>query len=98
MNSYIFAPFWSDIDVGRAGSVFYEVYQRGSSDEGDAVLDRVNGFISKKMSAAFNGYWMMVTQWDAVHPFPHSMGTAGLTDDYIEFLDKVCVFVWTVNI
>ena len=98
MNSYIFAPFWSDIDVGRAGSVFYEVYQRGSSDEGDAVLDRVNGFISKQMSAAFNGYWMMVAQWDAVHPFPHSMGAAGLTDDYIEFLDKVCVFVWTVNI
>ena len=98
MNSYIFAPFWSDIDVGRTGSVFYAVYQRGSSDEGDAVLDRVNGFISKQMSAAFNGYWMMVAQWDAVHPFPHSMGAAGLTDDYIEFLDKVCVFVWTVNI
>ena len=85
----MFAPFWSDIDIGRSGSVSYEVYMRGSNDTEDAILDRVNGFVSTETSSGFNGYWMMVAQWDAVHPFPHSAGAAGLSDDYLEYLDKV---------
>ena len=87
----MFAPFWSDIDTGRSGSVSYEVYQRGSSETEDAILDRINGFISEQMSVAFGGYWMMVAHWDAVHPFPHSLGAGGLSDDYAEFLEEVGV-------
>jgi hypothetical protein len=92
VNSYMFAPFWSDIDTGRSGSVSYEFYQRGSSDTEDAILDRVNGFLSNQTASGFNGYWMMVALWNKVHPFPHSLGSAGLTDDYVEFLDKENTF------
>jgi hypothetical protein len=44
------------------------------------------------MSSGFAGYWMMVAQWDAVHPFPHSWGSGGLSDDYAEYLDQENTF------
>ena len=89
MNSYMFAPFWSDVDTGASGSVSYEFYSRGNSDVEDAILDRVNGFLSNQTASGFNGYWMVVALWNKVHLFPHSLGPAGLTDDYAELLDKV---------
>lgn len=85
------APFWSDIDIGISGSVSYETYFRGTSGYEDAVLDRVSGYIATQSSSGFFGYWMMVAQWDAVHPFPHSLGSAGLSNDYVEYLQKVSV-------
>ena len=80
----MFAPFWSDIDIRKSGSVSYETYFRGTSDDEDAVLDRVSGFIATQTSSGFFGYWMMVAQWDAVHPFPHSVDLAGLSAEYLQ--------------
>lgn len=87
----MFAPFWSDIDIISTGSVSYEVYVRGDTVEQDAILDRVSGFISSNTSSGFSGFWMMLAHWDAVHPFPHSLGPAGLSDDYVDYLQQVYI-------
>ena len=71
------------------GSISYETYLRGSSDGEDAILDRVSGFIATQSSSSFSGFWMMVAQWDRVHPFPHGYNAAGLSQDYTEFLQSV---------
>ena len=91
----MFAPFWSDVDISGIGSISYETYLRGSSDGEDAILDRVSGFIATQSSSSFSGFWMMVAQWDRVHPFPHGYNAAGLSQDYTEFLQSVrmCI-VW----
>ena len=85
----MFAPFWSDIDIASTGSVSYEVYIRGDTESQDAILDRVSGFVSTQTSSGFSGYMMMVAQWNTVHPFPHSLGPAGLSDEYIDYLQQV---------
>ena len=98
INSYMFAPFWSDIDIASTGSVSYEVYIRGDTESQDAILDRVSGFVSTQTSSGFSGYMMMVAQWDAVHPFPHSLGPTGLSDEYIDYLQQVeCICVDTYS-
>ena len=89
-NSYVIAPFWADIDTRAAGSVFYEVHQRGTNVGSNAVLERVSGFISAELSTSFTGSWMLVAQWDRVHPFPHG-AEQSYSEEYGSFLDSVSV-------
>ena len=59
------------MDTRAAGSVSYEVHQRGENANSDALLDRVSGFVTAQVDANITGLWMLVAQWDRVHPFPH---------------------------
>ena len=90
------APFWSDIDTRKAGSVFYEAHQRGVNEGSNAALERLSGFISAQWSVNFTASWMLVAQWDRVHPYPH--GTAGddITGPYGNFLESVSLTVHSV--
>ena len=91
-NSYVVAPFWADIDTRRAGSVFYEVHEWGYNKGSNAVLERLSGFISAEMSD-FTASWMLVAQWDRVHPYPHGAVEGGTSEQYGNFLESVSYHV-----
>ena len=63
-SRYLVAPFWDDVDTrGGNGQVYYEVYQSGH------FLNQVSSFIRKMNPSPFQGTWMLVVYWDAVHPY-----------------------------
>ena len=69
--SYLVAPYWSDIDTRRSGTVHYEYYNRGNSTASDQQLDMVRDFIRKERDPSFEGEWMLLAAWENVHPYPH---------------------------
>lgn len=58
----------------------------------DAMLERLSGFISSKLSVGFIGSWMLVAQWDRVHPYPHGSGAA-VSEEYGDFLESVSIIL-----
>ena len=63
-NRYLVAPYWDDVDIRfDTGDISYEIHESGF------VLDQVNAFIRKKRPTDFEGTWMMVAFYDAVHPY-----------------------------
>lgn len=90
-NAYVVAPFWSDVDIRREGEVLYEVHQLGSNLQSNVMLGRVSGWISREVATNFSGSWMLVVQWDRVHPFPHGsfVDTDSLSPTYREFVESV---------
>ena len=65
-NAYVIAPFWSDNDLTLAGNVTYQV-EEFSSDQ----LTSASAFITDTTNTNFSGTWMLVAQWNGVHPYPH---------------------------
>ena len=58
------APFWDDVDIrGGNGQISYQTYQSGSD------LDQVSSFLESQKNISFQGTWMLVVFWDAVHPY-----------------------------
>ena len=63
-SRYLVAPFWDDVDiVGGNGEISYEIHQSGY------YLDEVNAFLQRKRPSEFEGTWMAVVYYDAVHPY-----------------------------
>ena len=63
------APFWEDFNVNRGGSISYEIHTVSTSP---ALLSQVNLFIRSQQQNGFAGSWMLVAEWDSVHPFGSS--------------------------
>ena len=80
---YLVAPFWSDVDIRREGAVFYEVHMTGNSGSED-LLGVVSDFVSDYTGDDFVGSWMLIAQWDKVHPYP-----AGASQATIDFLESI---------
>ena len=63
-DRYLVAPFWDDVDItGGNGEISYEIHDSGY------YLDHVSGFIRAIRPSEFQGTWMLVVYWDAVHHF-----------------------------
>lgn len=63
-SRYLVAPFWDDVDIrGGNGVISYETYDSGY------YLDHVSAFIRRQRPSTFQGTWMAVVYWDAVHPY-----------------------------
>ena len=78
------APFWSDNDIRKEGVVRYAAFMRGDSYKGNKILDSVDNYVNV---TDFRGTWMILAQWDRVHPYPHgSDNHEGVLE---EFLAKV---------
>ena len=69
------APFWSDNDIRKEGTVRYVAISRGDSGKGDEMMDLAVAYLQQNngVGNAFRGTWMLVAQWDKVHPHPHGM-------------------------
>ena len=73
--SNVIAPFWSDNDIRKEGMVRYVAISRGDSEEGDNLIDSAVEYLQHEegLANAFRGTWMLVAQWDKVHPHPHGV-------------------------
>ena len=65
------APYWADHDIRKDGHVCYETFNRGRSIRDDAVLGVVNHYISLNTDQYFSGTFMILAEWQDVHPYPH---------------------------
>ena len=75
-NAYVAAPFWSDNDIRKEGTVRYVAIEEGESTRGDEMLRLASDFVQGQRQendtrSEFRGMWMLVAQWDRVHPDPH---------------------------
>ena len=88
--SNVIAPFWSDNDIRREGTVRYVAIPRGNSEEGDEMIGLAITYLRQNngVSNAYRGTWMLLAQWDEVHPNPH--GVSDEQDILLNpFLNKV---------
>ena len=83
------APFWSDNDIRKNGTVRYVAIKEGNSTAGDKILANMNQFIQQQRNSDFTGKYAIIAQWDHVHPFPHG-NSSGYNISKIE-LNKVCL-------
>jgi len=68
------SPFWDDVDLRLAGDILYEVHTSMSEDPDPASVDlisQVSSYIQDETNSSFSGTWMIVVQWNMVHPWPH---------------------------
>ena len=71
-GAYVVAPYWDDVDLRRAGNISYEVHSRSGNNPGsNQLLDEVSGFVENSTGQSFQGSWMLVAEWENVHPWPH---------------------------
>ena len=63
-SRYLLAPFWDDANTnGGGGQISYEVHTSGY------LLDHISAFVRAQRPSPFQGTWMLVVFYDAVHPF-----------------------------
>ena len=67
---YVVAPYWADHDIHKEGNVFYETFERGKSQNDDSMLQRVNDYLRYKTGSNFSGTFMILAEWNGVHPYP----------------------------
>ena len=61
------APFWSDVDIRRDGSVFYNVYTSTNSSYIERATHDVREF---SQDDAFVSKWVLVVTWYQVPNYP----------------------------
>ena len=82
-NIFLVAPFWDEIDIRRSGNVFYEVHDTFTDDDAsEDLISQVSEYIEGETGEAFFGEWMLVVQWDKVHPWPHGDDPLDLNDKF----------------
>ena len=67
---HVVAPYWADHDIRKEGNVFYETFERGKSQNDDSMLQRVNDYLRYKTGSNFSGTFMILAEWNGVHPYP----------------------------
>ena len=74
MQGLVVAPFWSDNDIRKEGSVRYATYSVDDSANnpvGAELMKTVNNYIRTLEVEGFHGRWFLVAHWNGVHPSPH---------------------------
>ena len=71
----------------------YVGIERGGSAEGDAIMNEVSTFVNDRFVAedapTFQPTWLLVAQWDGVHPFPHgSDNREGIDEEYLSLVTE----------
>ena len=87
-QGHILSPFWSDIDIRREGSVRYVAIERDSSTIGAMIIEEAFTYINNHFIGGeeqpFQPTWLLVAQWDGVHPHPHgSENHEGIDEEYL---------------
>lgn len=93
-GSLVVAPFWSDVDLRKQGSIFYRLIEaRSSLVESDiALLEFVSGFVEAKLpdkAAGFSATALLVAQWMQVSPYPNGSNANELDPTQLEFTGLV---------
>ena len=91
---YVLSPFWSDSDIRREGTVRYALITRGSTSLGDVIMNNITTYVNDRFigegEVRYEATWVLVAQWEGVHPHPHgSDNHEGIDETY---LDRVSEF------
>ena len=93
-QGHVLSPFWSDVDIRRSGTVRFAPIERRSSTLGDRILNEASAYINARfIDESENRYqptWVLVAQWDGVHPHPHGSDNHEGIDE--EYLNRVCKY------
>ena len=96
-SRYVVAPFWSDHDTRVNGSIFYQVHNLTNDQASLLLLEKVSSFITNQTGGNFSGQWMLVVQWDQVHPYPHGASSRNLfSRSYQDFTAMVSVNYFSI--
>ena len=95
-DSDVVAPFWSDNDIRKEGTVRYLAVSRWDSREGDEMMDVVLEYLKRRedinISSSYAPTWMIVGQWEKVHPFPHgSDDHQGVSEDFLDLVSSCSI-------
>ena len=85
---HVLSPFWSDIDIRREGTVRYVPITRGSFTLGDTIMNDATSYVNDRFidddTPPYEATWMLVAQWEGVHPHPHgSDNHEGIDESYL---------------
>ena len=88
---FVISPFWSDVDIRREGTVRYVLITRDSSNLGNLIIDNATRYINERFlsedALTYRPTWVLVAQWDGVHPHPHGSDKREGVDE--EYLNRV---------
>ena len=94
-QTHVVAPFWSDADIRKEGTVRYLAITDNSDAAAVEIFNEVAARVRDELNppnGRFNPTWMLVAQWDKVHPYPHgSSNHDGVSEEY---LNKVGLTVY----
>ena len=88
-QGYVLSPFLTDVDIRKSGTIRYAPIERGSSAPGDMIMNETAAFFNECFGNgddenAFQPTWMLVAQWERVHPHPHGSDFhEGLDEEYL---------------
>jgi len=91
----LLAPYWSNNDIRNTGEVIYASFQYGDTTEGNILLEIYRNYIRTNYPNAtqFQGNFMILADWNKVHPFPHGSSNLSSVLDYnpsiADFINKV---------
>lgn len=89
-KKFFVAPYWADVDLRSEGDVRYQTFEITSEDEEETQqLQAVNDYISAEENIDFTGIWMLLVEWDGVHPFPQGGDQPQVNDDAHAYLQLV---------
>lgn len=97
-NAYLVAPFWDDVDIRRAGNIYYEIHSVSNGNLGSLdLINRVSAYIREQSGDEFAGNWMLLVEWREVHPWPHGVDPlpflfAFLYPDYRLVSNRTCMY------
>ena len=102
------APFWSDNDIRREGTVRYASFHSDDTvinPQGKSWLDQVNTYIQSTQGEEeepFVGEWVLTVSWSNVHPSPHGDDDhRGISEDElakVQILITLHVIVTNTNV
>lgn len=103
-SASILAPYWSDNDIRNDGEISYASFQYADSVEGNHFLGVVDSYIRHfyPNASQFQGNFIIVAEWDWVHPFPH--GNSNLTNilsrnpSVSDFVELVCIYSYVYSL
>ena len=88
-NRYVVAPFWSDNDIRKEGTVRYTFVTPKQSNEADTLINEVVSYILTTMKNIdeFEATWLLLAQWEKVHPNPHGADdTNGIPQSFLDMV------------
>lgn len=92
-QSHVLAPFWSDNDIRKEGTVRYVTLENGSSTRGDMIMNETANYVNCNLVTGdeiFQPTWMIIAQWDQVHPHPHGADShEGISEEYLNRVSKL---------
>lgn len=92
-EGHVLTPFWTDVDIRREGTVRYVPIVRGSSALGDTIMDEATTYVNERLvedDRVFAATWLLVAQWDGVHPYPHGADNLeGIDMEYISRVSRI---------